>query len=127
MKRVCATTAALLMLGGFSLAQGSGGSTGGTGTGGTGTSSSPATSATPGVPSPSNNATVPLGTTLPGGSPSPSDSSTVGRGSGFNPANPQDLTGRSNPQDLTNPRARNPSDTGSGSTGGTPQIMVPER
>ena len=123
MKRLCVTTAALLMLGGFSLAQGSVGG----GTGGTGASGSPATSATPGVTSPSNNATVPLGTTLPGGTPSPSDSSTVGRGSGVNPANPQDMIGRSNPQDLTNPRGRNPSDAGSGNTGNPPSIMVPER
>jgi hypothetical protein len=56
--------------------------------------------------------------------PSPSDGTTTGRGPGVNPSNPQDLTGRSNPQDLTTPRARNPQD---GSTPGTPQIMVPER
>ena len=123
MKRVSATAVALLMLGGFSFAQGStGGSTGG---GSAGTSASPAS---PGISTaPGNSATVPPGTTLPGGSPAPSDSSTVGRGPGVNPANPQDMLDRSNPQDLTQPRGRNPSDTGSSSTGGTPQIMVPER
>lgn len=124
MKPACATIAALSLFGSFALAQGlTGGSAGGTGTGG----SSPTTPGTTGQAPGSDDATVPLGTTLPGGTPSPSDSSTVGRGSGVNPANPQDMIDRSNPQDLTNPRGRNPSDTGSGSTGGTPQIIVPER
>jgi hypothetical protein len=33
------------------------------------------------------------------------------------------MIGRSNPQDLTTPRAKNPQDGG----GSVPQIMVPER
>jgi hypothetical protein len=125
MKHVCATATVLLMLGGMSLPQGSAGGSSGGGTSGTGSSSpaSPGISVSPG----NNAATVPPGTTLPGGSPAPSDSSTVGRGPGINPANPQDMLNRSNPQDLNRPRGRNPSDAGSGTTGGTPQIMVPER
>jgi hypothetical protein len=124
MKRVCAATAALLMLGGFSLAQGSvSGTTSGTTAPGSSGSSSQGTT---GLGTGSSDATVPPGTTLPGGSQAPPTSSTIGRGSGGNPYNPQDLIGRSNPQDLTNPRARNPSDTSNGITG-APQIMVPER
>ena len=119
MKRFCATAAALTMLGGFALAQG----TGGTGSGGTSSpgASNPGTAASP---SPSNDATVPLGTTLPGGSPAPSGSATTGQGPGTNPANSQDMLGRSNPQDMTTPRAKNPQDR---SGQGAPQIMAPER
>lgn len=42
--------------------------------------------------------------------PSPADSATVGRAPGFNPVNPQDLTARSNPQDLTVGRGGNAQD-----------------
>lgn len=114
MKRLCATAAALLMLGGFAFAQSFAvaQSSGGT--------SSPGAAS----PAPGGNATVPPGTTLPGGSPAPSDSATTGRGPGTNPANLQDMLGRSNPQDLTTPRAKNPQDR---SVPGAPQIMAPAR
>jgi hypothetical protein len=39
----------------------------------------------------------------------PSSEPTAGR-AGVNPSNPQDLTNRGNPQDLTLPRASNPQD-----------------
>jgi hypothetical protein len=42
--------------------------------------------------------------------PSPSDGATTGRGPGINPSNPQDQSGRSNPQDLTRPGGSNPQD-----------------
>ncbi|MGH6771786.1 MAG: hypothetical protein ACRECO_22525, partial [Xanthobacteraceae bacterium] len=104
-------------LGAAALAQSAGG-TGGTGTG-AGTPRAPRI-ATP-------DATESPGTTLAPGTPSPNTwtpDATVG-GPSVNPANPQDLIGRSNPQDLTAPRARTPQ---GGTTGtGTPQIMVPER
>jgi hypothetical protein len=41
--------------------------------------------------------------------PSPQPPS-LGAPSGVNPSNPQDLTNRGNPQDMTVPRARNPQD-----------------
>ena len=93
MKRLCATTPALLIVGGAALAQ-SGGSSGA----GTGTS-------TPGITT-----------------PSPSNSATTGRGPG-NPSNPQDMIGRSNPQDMTSPRANNPQDR----RGSVPKIVTPQR
>jgi len=40
--------------------------------------------------------------------PQPSNESTVGHGAGMNPMNSQDLSGRSNPQDLTRSGASNP-------------------
>lgn len=91
MKRLCATTAALLIVGGTALAQ-SGGSSG------------------PGTPTP--------GITTP----SPPNSATTGRGPG-NPSNPQDMIGRSNPQDMTSPGAKNPQDR----RGSVPKIVTPQR
>jgi hypothetical protein len=41
-----------------------------------------------------------------------------------NPANPQDMTRRNNPQDMTLPGARNPQDM---RDTGTPTIIAPER
>jgi hypothetical protein len=41
-----------------------------------------------------------------------------------NPANPQDMTRRGNPQDMTLPGARNPQDM---RDTGTPVIIAPER
>ena len=53
----------------------------------------------------------PYSTTTPGAvTPAPSNSATTGRAPGVNPANPQDMTRRSNPQDMTLPGARNPQD-----------------
>jgi hypothetical protein len=40
--------------------------------------------------------------------PQPSNEATVGRGAGMNPMNSQDLSGRSNPQELTRSGASNP-------------------
>jgi hypothetical protein len=40
--------------------------------------------------------------------PQPSNEATVGRGAGMNPSNSQDLSIRSNPQDLTRSGASNP-------------------
>jgi hypothetical protein len=99
MKRLCATTAALLMLSGLAVAQTSGGT------------------APPGSSNPTPNTTPGITT------PAPSDGATTGRGPGINPSNPQDKIGRSNPQDMTAPRAKNPQDGG----GSVPKIMVPER
>jgi hypothetical protein len=64
--------------------------------------------------------------TAPNGltTPAPGNSATTGRGPGVNPANPQDLTGRSNPQDLTAPGGRNPQDQ---VAPGVPNIVAPER
>ena len=114
MKRLCAATAGLvLMLGGAALSQTSGGTAGSPG-------AAPGSSNTaPGSLNPTPNTTVTPGVTTP----SPSDGATTGRGPGVNPSNPQDMIGRSNPQDLTTPRAKNPQDGG----GSVPQIMVPER
>jgi hypothetical protein len=58
--------------------------------------------------------------------PSPADSSTVGRGPGVNPGNSQDLTHRSNPQDLTQQGGSNPQDARPIAPT-IPNIMVPER
>ena len=130
MKRICTTAAALLMLGDFALAQDAAGlaltqTTGGTSTGGP-ASPGAAISGQSGTMNqpPTNDATVPIGTTLPGGSPAPSDSATTGQGPGADPANPQDMLGRDNPQDLTTPQAKNPQDR---KIPGAPQIVAPER
>ncbi|MEA2980738.1 MAG: hypothetical protein QOF09_2561 [Alphaproteobacteria bacterium] len=40
--------------------------------------------------------------------PQPSNEATVGYGAGMNPSNSQDLSNRSNPQDLTRSGASNP-------------------
>jgi hypothetical protein len=58
--------------------------------------------------------------------PSPSDSATTGRGPGVNPSNPQDLVGRSNPQDLTRPGGSNPQNLNQVAPG-VPNIAAPER
>jgi len=42
--------------------------------------------------------------------PSPLNGATVGRSPGINSSNPQDRSGSSNPQDMTQPRAINPQD-----------------
>jgi hypothetical protein len=124
MKRLCAATAGLvLMLGGAALSQTSGGTGSGAGSS-SGTVGSPgaapgSSNTAPGSLNPTPNTTVTPGVTTP----SPSDGATTGRGPGVNPSNPQDMIGRSNPQDLTTPRAKNPQDGG----GSVPQIMVPER
>jgi hypothetical protein len=135
MKRLCAIATALViisgLLSGAAVAQSSGG-TGGSGSSGGAAGSGAGTSGTgsPGAaPGSSNTApgsfnTTPNTTTTPGiTTPSPSDGATTGRGPGVNPSNPQDMKGRSNPQDLTSPRAKNPQDGG----GSVPRIMVPER
>jgi hypothetical protein len=83
MKRLSATMAILLLTGGFALAQG---------TGGTGPSTE---SSTIGQANPS------LTPASPGGVP-------VGRAPGVNPNNAEDMTSRSNPQDMTQPNASNP-------------------
>jgi hypothetical protein len=44
------------------------------------------------------------------GDPSPLNGATVGRSPSINSSNPQDRSGSSNPQDLTQPRAINPQD-----------------
>ena len=82
MKRLSATMAILLLSGGFALAQG---------TVGTG----PSTGGTIGQTNPS------LTPASPGGVP-------VGRAPGVNPNNAEDMTSRSNPQDMTQPNASNP-------------------
>ena len=122
------TAAALVLSGGLALAQSSGGSSAGAGSasGGAAVGSSTA-SGIPGAsprgpanPGPNN----PNATATPGAiTPAPSDSATTGRAPGVNPANPQDLTRRGNPQDMTLPGARNPQDMRDTNT---PIIMAPE-
>ena len=85
MKRLCTTAAIFLLSGGLALAQGVGGATGPVGSGTT-------------------------GPTNPGPAPVPPEGATVGRATGVNPGNAQDLTNRSNPQDLTKPGGGNPQD-----------------
>jgi hypothetical protein len=82
MKRLYATMAILLLSGGLALAQ--------TNRGGTG-------------PSTGSGTTSPL-------NPSMAPPPAVGLPPGVNPSNSQDLTNRSNPQDLTRPGASNPQD-----------------
>jgi hypothetical protein len=84
MKRLCTTAAIFLLSGGFALAQGVGGATGPVGSGTTG----------PTNPDP----------------PVPPERATLGRAPGANPGNAQDLTNRSNPQDLAKPGGGNPQD-----------------
>ena len=86
MKRLHAAMAILLLSGGLTLAQGVGGATGPS-TGASGITSVPAN---PNI--------------------SPQPWATAGVPPGVNPSNPQDLTYRSNPQDLTLPGASNPQD-----------------
>ncbi len=96
MKRL-STAAVILLLSaglvsaGFALAQG------------VGTATAPLGSATTGP-------TNPGGTTPPGITPAPPVGATAGQAPGANPGNAQDLTNRSNPQDLTRPGAGNPQD-----------------
>jgi hypothetical protein len=80
MKRLSATMAILLLSGGFALAQGTGPST---------------TSVTNGQANPA------LTPASPGDIP-------VGRAPGVNPNNAEDMTGRSNSQDRSQPNASNP-------------------
>ena len=82
MKRLYAMIAIFLLSGGLTLAQGNRGGTG---------------------PSTGSSATSPPNPTL---SPAP----TQGLAPGVNPSNSQDLTNRSNPQDLTRPGGSNPQD-----------------
>jgi hypothetical protein len=82
MKRLYATMAILLLSGGLALAQGTRGGMG---------------------PSTGSSMTSPLN---PGLAPAPN----LGLAPGATPGNSQDLTNRSNPQDLTRPGASNPQD-----------------
>jgi hypothetical protein len=91
MKRLCTMMAILVLSGGLALAQGAGGA-GGAGAGGA--TSTPGGSNTGPTFTPTN----------------PSAGSTTGQGPGVNPSNPQDLTGRNNPNDLTKPGGGNPQD-----------------
>ena len=83
MKRLSETMAILLLSGGFALAQGTVGTDPSTG------------SSTIGQTNPS------LTPASPGGVP-------VRRAPGVNPNNAEDMTNRSNPQDITQPNASNP-------------------
>ena len=91
MKRLSTAVTILILSGGLALAQG------------VGTATAPLGSATTGP-------TNPGGTTPPGITPAPPAGATVGQAPGQNPGNAQDLTNRSNPQDLTRPGAGNPQD-----------------
>jgi hypothetical protein len=132
MKRLCAALMALAMSGGLVLAQSSGGTGGSGASGGVGGSGGPgAGSSGPGTGAPGTppgSTYAPPGTFNPNTMPNPgattpgSGGATTGRGPNPNPANPQDMTGRSNPQDQTSPRTTSPRDPGLG-----PQITVPER
>jgi hypothetical protein len=82
MKRLCATMAIFLLSGGLTLAQ--------TNRGGMGPSTGSSTT------SPPNSSMAPP--------------PAVGLAPGVNPSNSQDLTNRSNPQDLTRPGGSNPQD-----------------
>ena len=75
------------------------------------------TSSPPAGPS----ATSPTPTT-----PAPSDGATTGRGPGVNPSNPQDRSGRSNPQDLNRPGGSNPQDMKQVAPN-VPNIVAPEK
>jgi hypothetical protein len=88
MKRLRMAAAVVLLSGGLAVAQGVNGATGPVGSGTTGPTN-PNRSASPGI--------TPA---VPGG--------TVGQGRGADLGNPQDLTNRANPQDLTRPGASNP-------------------
>lgn len=136
MKLIIATFSALVLSGTLALAQAGGGSSGGTGgsSGGTGGSSGGAAGAPGGTVSPQGKSGTSGGTpgsslTAPNGltTPSPSDPATTGRGPGVNPSNPQDLTGRSNPQDLSRPGGRNPQNLDNNIAPGVPNIVAPER
>ena len=59
------------------------------------------------TPAPGSTTTPTTGPTVPRPAATPS---TVGTAPGVNPANPSDLSGRSNPQDMTSPNATNPQD-----------------
>jgi hypothetical protein len=60
------------------------------------------------TPAPGGTVTPGMPSVSPGASPP--NSSTVGSGVGVNPSNSQDLTNRSNAQDLTAPRGSNSQD-----------------
>ena len=109
----------LIVGGSTALAQSSGDSPGSSGTTGASTTGRPTTS-----PGGSHAPGAPAVTPGPV-APSPADSATVGRAPGVNPSNPQDLNGRSNPQDINQPGASNSQDMLPRK--GTPQIAVPER
>jgi hypothetical protein len=84
MKRICATAALVLLSSGLALAQttpNTGGVTPNTG-----------------------------GVANPAMAPAPSNSATVGQPPSANPSNSQDLSNRSNPQDLNRSGASNPQD-----------------
>jgi hypothetical protein len=82
MKRLCATMAIFLLSGGLALAQ--------TNRGGTGPSTGSSTTSPP--------------------NPTMAPARNVGLAPGANSGNSQDLTNRSNPQDLTRPGGTNPQD-----------------
>jgi hypothetical protein len=130
---------------GFALAQGggggggsSGGSGGGTGSGGSTGSAGSTSPGSAGGPSGSPGSAGALGSApgiAPPGSPSaapglnapsPADGTTSGRAPGVNPGNSQDLSQRSNPQDLTRQGGSNPQDARPIAPN-IPNIAVPER
>ena len=84
MKPLCSTMAVLVLSGGLALAQGTGGAGGG------GTAS--------GAGTPSGSSTGPTFTPT-----NPTNGSTLGQSPGVNPSNPQDRTGRNNPNEITKP------------------------
>src|ERR1019366_7050125 len=101
MKRIVSTMAILVLSGGLALAQGAGGgggaggAGGGAGGAGAGTGSGGNGGGTPG----GNSTITPT---------NPTSGSTSGQSPGVNPSNPQDRTGRNNPNDITKPGGNNP-------------------
>ena len=127
---------ALLLLTTAASAQITGGSTGSTSSPGASPStpgtapgsipgSTPGSPTTPGTPGSTFAPGLPSVTPGPT-TPSPADSATFGRAPGVNPSNSQDLTRRSNPQDLTAPGGSNSQDQLPPAPN-VPNIMVPER
>jgi len=91
MKRLYIAAAVLLVSGGLALGQGVKGATGPVGSGTTG---------------PTN----PNGSATPGITPAPSVGGTVGLGRSADFGNPQDISNRGNPRDLTPPGSGNSQD-----------------
>jgi hypothetical protein len=132
MNRCAVTFAALLVSTGAVLAQGGSSSSPGGSAGSPSTSpTGPTAPGSPGAAAPNSGLTqpgVPGGLANPSGPglpPTPDQQGTVGQAPGTNPANPQDLQGRSNLQDLNRPRGSNPQDLTNPNT--TPRIMQEER
>ena len=121
MKLTASALAIVLMSSTFAFAQSSGSSSGAGGSSGASPGAAGGAAGTsPGAPGTAPNSQL---------QPAPSDGSTVGHAPGVNSSNPQDLTNRSDPQDLTAPGGNNPQDltTGRGNSTGVPNIMAPER